>query len=68
MTRSDSFFYAAVETEAWGGEVVYVEDGPPNAGEPIIQDVARIWNLEPPRVSAAPCLARCAACDRAAEG
>ncbi|MCP5495480.1 MAG: hypothetical protein H7A23_13070 [Leptospiraceae bacterium] len=30
-----SFYYAAIETEAFGGEVIYQEDGPPNAGKPI---------------------------------
>ncbi|HNX97269.1 MAG TPA: uroporphyrinogen decarboxylase family protein, partial [Candidatus Aminicenantes bacterium] len=29
-----SFFYAPLEVEAWGGEVIYSEDGPPNSGQP----------------------------------
>jgi len=30
------FFYAPIEIEAWGGEVVFYDDGPPNSGEPFI--------------------------------
>lgn len=45
-----SFFYAAIEAAAWGGEVLFVEDGPPNSGEPPLQVDAGIMSLEPPRV------------------
>ena len=31
------FFYAAIETEAQGGDVIYRTDGPPNAGSPYIR-------------------------------
>jgi uroporphyrinogen decarboxylase len=51
-----AFFYAAVETEAFGGEVIYFDDGPPNAGEPIIQTPEAIVGLEPPRIAEQPCL------------
>ena len=51
-----SFFYAPVEVEAWGGEVIYVEDGPPNSGEPFIRDLERIASLEPPPIAQTPCL------------
>ena len=51
-----SFFYAPVEVEAWGGEVIYSEDGPPNCGEPFLGDPERILALEPPRVEESPCL------------
>jgi uroporphyrinogen decarboxylase len=50
------FFYAPVEVEAWGGEVVYVEDGPPNSGEPFISSPKQIAGLAPPNVSTTPCL------------
>lgn len=50
------FFYAPVEIEASGGEVIYVEDGPPNSGEPIISDPEDIKRHIPPRVSGTPCL------------
>ena len=51
-----SFFYAAVETEAYGGEVIYFDDGPPNAGEPLIRKPEDIAGLEPPRIAEQPCL------------
>ena len=50
------FFYAPVEVEAWGGEVVYAEDGPPNSGEPFIGSPKKIASLTAPDVSATPCL------------
>ncbi|MCG7911878.1 MAG: uroporphyrinogen decarboxylase family protein [Candidatus Thiodiazotropha taylori] len=52
--RSDClypFFYASLETEAWGGETIFSMDGPPNAGEPIITKPADIHLLESPRVA-----------------
>lgn len=58
--RSDClmpFFSAALETEAWGGEVIYVADGPPNAGAPIF-GAKDIDNLRPPDVKASTCLGR----------
>ena len=50
------FFYAALETEAWGGEVIYYDNGPPNAGAPPIWDIETIPSLEPPRVTETPYL------------
>jgi len=50
------FFYAPIEVEAWGGEVIYSEDGPPNSGMPFIKRPEDIKNLEPPRVRETPCL------------
>lgn len=52
--RSDclySFFYAPIEVEAFGAEVLYSEDGPPNSGHPHIVHFEDILKLEPPRVS-----------------
>jgi uroporphyrinogen decarboxylase len=46
-------FYAPIEVEAFGGEVIFREDGPPNSGLPIIKDLNDIKKLEPPRVSEA---------------
>jgi len=43
-----SFFYAPLEIEAFGGEVIYSEDGPPNSGQPFIRDIETIGRLEPP--------------------
>ena len=53
-----SFFYAALETEAFGGETIFISDGPPNAGEPIIHKPADILHLTPPRVAETACLQR----------
>lgn len=46
-----SFFYAPLEVEAFGGEVIYSEDGPPNSGMPFIQNIEKILELEPPKIS-----------------
>ena len=54
----NNFFYAPVEIEAWGGEVVYHEDGPPNSGVPFIQNIQDIKNLEIPDVKRTPCLSK----------
>lgn len=51
-----SFFYAAIEVEAWGAEVLYREDGPPNSGQPLIKKPEDIMNLEPPKVRDSACL------------
>ena len=52
------FFYGAVETEAWGGEVVYVDDGPPNSGTPFIRKPEDIRHLSPPDIRVTPCLVK----------
>lgn len=43
-----TFFYAALEVEAWGAEVVFVDDGPPNSGEPMLQSYQQITNMSIP--------------------
>lgn len=45
------FFYAPLEIEAFGGELIYSEDGPPNAGLPVIRNMEKILELEPPKIS-----------------
>jgi uroporphyrinogen decarboxylase len=52
------FFYAPVEIEAWGGEVVYAPDGPPNSGQPFISNAHMIPGLKPPDIKKTPCLAK----------
>jgi uroporphyrinogen decarboxylase len=52
------FYYGAIEVEAWGGEVVFYDDGPPNAGEPIIKRWEDIEKLEPPIIRDAKSLKR----------
>ncbi len=51
-----TFFHAAIETEAWGGEVVYRDDGPPNAGAPLVSALSGIRSLVPPKVEDCRCL------------
>jgi uroporphyrinogen decarboxylase len=56
------FFYAAVEHEAFGGEVQFFEDGPPNAAGQVITDPRQILDLVPPRVDDSPALLRVLDC------
>lgn len=51
------FCHAAMEHEAWGGEVIFSDDGPPNAGAPVLR-AAQIDRLEPPQVADCPGLLR----------
>jgi len=53
-----AFFYAPLEVEAWGAEVVFRDDGPPTSGEPLLLDRERITSLQPPRVAESPQLGR----------
>lgn len=53
-----SFFYAPIETEAFGGDVIYIEDGPPNSGAPIIFEMEKIMSLEPPDVASSKVLSK----------
>ncbi len=46
-----AFSYAAVDAAAWGGDVRWFDDGPPNAGAPVIRDPAQIDDLEAPTVA-----------------
>ncbi|MDT8285458.1 MAG: uroporphyrinogen decarboxylase family protein, partial [Thermovirgaceae bacterium] len=50
------FLYAAAEIEAWGGEVVFAEDGPPNSGAPFLRIPEMTFSLEPPRIDESPSL------------
>ncbi len=50
------FFHAPVEILAWGGEVVYYNDGPPNSGEPFIKQPNQIEKLKPPVIEQIPVL------------
>ncbi len=51
-----NFYYAPLEVEAWGGEVIYSDDGPPNSGAPFIRSFNDIKNLQVPLIDEAPCL------------
>jgi uroporphyrinogen decarboxylase len=50
------FYYASLEVEAFGGESIFVEDGPPNAGEPIIKQPSDILSLRVPDINHSPML------------
>ena len=45
-----SFYYAGIEIEAMGGDVIYIPNGPPNSGTPIINIPDQIFDLEPVNV------------------
>ena len=51
-----AFFYAAVELEAWGGEAIFRDDGPPNAGPPVVRRRQDILSLVPPTIEGSPSL------------
>ena len=53
-----SFFYAPIEIEAFGGEVIFVDDGPPNSGEPFITSFDQLSNIKVPRIEDTECLKR----------
>jgi uroporphyrinogen decarboxylase len=52
------FFYTPIEVEAFGGEVIFYDDGPPNAGTPIIKKNSGINTLTPPVVNDTKCLVK----------
>jgi uroporphyrinogen decarboxylase len=52
-----TFAHAPLENEPWGGEVVFVDDGPPNSGQPPIS-ADQIESLAVPRIADAPGLQR----------
>lgn len=53
-----NFFYAPLEIEAFGGEVIFYDDGPANSGRPLINDVSDIYKLEPPSIHNIECLTK----------
>ena len=53
-----TFSYAPVEVEAFGGEVIFVDDGPPNSGEPFINTFDQISKLKVPIIADTDCLKR----------
>ncbi len=48
-----AFLYAAIEHEAFGGEALFSEDGPVNAGAPVILRRRDIFDLEVPDIGSA---------------
>jgi len=52
----NSFTYASAEIEAFGGDTIFYEDGPPNSGKPVIQALEDIEALEVPDIVGTPSL------------
>jgi uroporphyrinogen decarboxylase len=50
------FFHASIETEAWGGSTIFVPDGPPLCGAPVITQARDIDGLSSPSVGNSPAL------------
>lgn len=48
-----SFYYASIEVEAWGGHTLFLPDGPPLCGTPVIKNNRDIDFLQSPKVSEA---------------
>jgi uroporphyrinogen decarboxylase len=54
----NAFCSAAMSVEAFGGEVLWFDDGPPNSGKPIIRQDEDILSLEVPDLSKVPSFQR----------
>lgn len=52
------FYYASAETEAFGSKSIFFNDGPPNAGAPIIKRSEDINSLKCPEIADSPVLNR----------
>lgn len=53
-----TFFYAGIEYQAFGGEVEFFDDGPPNAICPLLTRITAVNDLRVPRVAESLPLAR----------
>lgn len=45
-----TLFYLAAEIEAFGGEVLFYDEGPPNSGEPVLKSPDEILKLKVPPI------------------
>ncbi len=45
-----AFYYGSLEIEAFGGDTIFIENGPPNSGKPIIQKPEDILKLQTPKI------------------
>ncbi len=50
--------YAGIEPEAWGAKTIFLPDGPPQAGQPVITKAADIDTFRAPEIGAAAGLGR----------
>ncbi len=55
----NSFRYAAAEVEAWGGDVIFSDDGSPNAGRPPIRSAGDIESADVPAIEESQSLLFC---------
>jgi uroporphyrinogen decarboxylase len=53
-----AFFSAAAEAGAWGSDIIYRDDGPPNAGRPVIKTPEDIEHIEVPVIEECPGLTK----------
>lgn len=51
-----TYLYAPLMVEAFGGEVIYYDDAPPNSGEPFIKKIDDISKLQIPNIYNTKCL------------
>lgn len=51
-----NFYYAPLEVEAMGGQVIYTDNGPPNTGMPVIRNAKDIEKFVVPDVASCACL------------
>lgn len=52
------FTYAAAEFEAFGGDTIFYDRAPPNAGAPVFRTATDFARLAPPRIEDCPALCR----------
>jgi uroporphyrinogen decarboxylase len=52
------FYYASIEVEAYGGQVIFSENGPPNAGKPMINNFNDILKMKPIDMEKTSCLSK----------
>lgn len=48
------YYYAAIEANVWGCDIIFRDDGPANAGEPVIKHAEDIDSLELPDLLSSP--------------
>ena len=48
------YYYAAIEANVWGCDIIFRDDGPANAGEPVIKNTRQIDSLEVPDLLRSP--------------
>lgn len=53
-----AFQYATMDVEPWGGKVIFIEDGPPNAAEPMISSPDQVMGLKSPDPLGSPSVER----------